>query len=362
MLRAESAEVHELPRRRERRFLKDHSFIAVKKNAVFHVPANRPGEDHFLEIAAFADEIFDGIAVRDPDYILFDDRTVVEDFGDIVAGRPDQFYAALEGLMVGTRADESGKKRVVNVDDALRIALDEIVGENLHVAGEDHKVGFMVFDQRMDLLFSLALVFFRDRDDLIGNFVEVRNGLIVGVVGNNQRDVTGKFAALVTIEQIDQAVIVLRDENDHARAMRGLRQAPIHLKLFGDGREVSREVGEIFIGEINVEVFGIELDAHQEEARFFVGVFVSMQDVAAVAVDKVGDGGDFALAVGAGDEQDGGGFHSRAVAIRLWASRRLNCGCDRIVEEDFSVPQFFQLCVVASRKHPHDPIIASLHD
>ncbi|MCU1304242.1 MAG: hypothetical protein JWQ87_4526 [Candidatus Sulfotelmatobacter sp.] len=61
------------------------------------------------------------------------------------------------------------------------------------------------------------------------------------------------------------------------------------------------EVGEIFVGKINVEVFGIELDAHQEESGFFVRVFIGMQDVAAVAVDEVGDGSDFAFLVGAGD-------------------------------------------------------------
>jgi hypothetical protein len=70
------------------------------------------------------------------------------------------------------------------------------------------------------------------------------------------------------------------------------------------------EVGEITIAEINVEVFGIELDTHEEETGLFVGVFVGVQDVAVVAVDEVGDGGDFALAVRAGDEEDGGILHT----------------------------------------------------
>jgi len=35
-----------------------------------------------------------------------------------------------------------------------------------------------------------------------------------------------------------------------------------------------------------------------------------VKNVAAVAVDEIRDGCDFALAVGAGDEQDGGGFHA----------------------------------------------------
>ena len=97
--------------------------------------------------------------------------------------------------------------------------------------------------------------------------------------------------------------------------MRGLCEAPLHLELLGDGREMFGEVGEVFIGEIffmeiEVEVFGIEFDPHQEESGFFVGVFVGVQYVAAVAVDEVGDGGNFAFLVRAGDEEDGGGVHS----------------------------------------------------
>ena len=34
-----------------------------------------------------------------------------------------------------------------------------------------------------------------------------------------------------------------------------------------------------------------------------------MQDVAAVPVDEVGDGGDFAFGIGTGDEKDGGRLH-----------------------------------------------------
>ena len=88
--------------------------------------------------------------------------------------------------------------------------------------------------------------------------------------------------------------------------MRRLRQPPLHLKGFCNGREVLAEVGKIFLRQIDVEVFGIELDPHQKQAGLFVGVLVGVQDVPVVPVDEVGDGRDFALAVGAGDEQDGG--------------------------------------------------------
>ena len=73
----------------------------------------------------------------------------------------------------------------MNVDDALRIAVHEIVGEDLHVAGEDHEVGIVLLDQRVDLLLGLLLVVFGDRDDGVRNFIEVGYGLIVGVVGDD---------------------------------------------------------------------------------------------------------------------------------------------------------------------------------
>ena len=104
-------------------------------------------------------------------------------------------------------------------------------------------------------------------------------------------------------------MVVFRNQDDHAGTMRGLRETPLHLKFLGDGREMVGEIGEVFVGEVDVEIFGIELDAHQEESGFFVGVFVGVQDVAVVAVDEVGDGGDFAFGVGATDEEDGRVLH-----------------------------------------------------
>lgn len=86
----------------------DHRLVAVKKNAVFDVPADGAGQDDLLQVAAFANEILDGVAMRDADHVLLDDGTVVEDFADIVTGRADQFDAALKGLMVGLGANEGG--------------------------------------------------------------------------------------------------------------------------------------------------------------------------------------------------------------------------------------------------------------
>ena len=74
------------------------------------MPAYRARKDDFFEVAAFADEVFDGVTMGDADDVLLDDRAVVEDFRDVVAGCADQFYATLEGLMVWSRADEGGQE------------------------------------------------------------------------------------------------------------------------------------------------------------------------------------------------------------------------------------------------------------
>src|SRR5712672_3428592 len=102
----------------ERLTLKDHRLIAIKKNAILDMPANCAGEYDFLEVAALADEILDGIAMRNADDILFNDGTIVQNFGDVMAGCPDQLHPALERLMVRPSADERGQKRMVNIDDA----------------------------------------------------------------------------------------------------------------------------------------------------------------------------------------------------------------------------------------------------
>src|ERR1700693_5152115 len=49
------------------------------------------------------------------------------------------------------------------------------------------------------------------RASTMRNVIKVGNCLIVGMIGEDLRDQTGKFAALMTIKQIDQAVVVVRN-------------------------------------------------------------------------------------------------------------------------------------------------------
>ena len=86
--------------------LENHCLVAVDQDAVFYMQADGAREHDLFQIAALADQVIDGVAMGDADYILLDDGAVVENFSDVMAGCTDQLYATLEGLMIWARANE----------------------------------------------------------------------------------------------------------------------------------------------------------------------------------------------------------------------------------------------------------------
>ena len=110
-----------------------------------------------------------------------------------------------------------------------------------------------------------------------------------------------ELAALVTVKQVHQAVVVFRNQDRHARAVIRLRKPPLHFEAGCDRRE---RTGEIV--ERNIELGGIELNPHQEYAGVHVAVLVRVQDIPAVLVNESSNAGDYAFLVGATEQQDGG--------------------------------------------------------
>src|SRR5450755_3308659 len=144
--------------------LKDHGFIPIKQDAVFHAPADGPRQDDLFDVAALLDEVVDGVAVVDADDILVDDGAIVEYLSNVMSRGSDQLDAALKRLVVGLGTDERGQKRMVNVDEILGAeGGDELVREHLHVASQHDETALVFADERDLLLFRLPLVFFRDR-------------------------------------------------------------------------------------------------------------------------------------------------------------------------------------------------------
>src|SRR5712671_858477 len=104
-------------------------------------------------------------------------------------------------------------------------------------------------------------------------------------------------------------MVVLGDKDCQARPVSRVRQTPVHLKFFGNGRKALAK-----FREAEIKLHWIEFDASQEEIRFFISMLVGEQDVAVVAKDEISNAGNHAFAVGTGDEKYGGVMHRSPVS------------------------------------------------
>src|SRR5208283_4110402 len=120
------------------------------------------------------------------------------------------------------------------------------------------------------------------------------------MVGNNQRNLAVEFAALLTVEQILQAMVTLRDEDSDARTVRRSRQPLVHLEVASDGRKV---LGEF---EVKSKLCRIELHPRKKKVGLLVALLVIEQDVAVVAKDEIGNRGNHPFAVATRHRNDGG--------------------------------------------------------
>jgi len=88
-------------------------------------------------------------------------------------GGANEFHASLVGLVMRLGADERGQKRMMDVDDLLRVVPDEFRGKHLHVARQHDQVNVVFAQQREFLLLGFRFAFFCDRDEGVRNVVEI---------------------------------------------------------------------------------------------------------------------------------------------------------------------------------------------
>jgi hypothetical protein len=75
--------------------------------------------------------------------------------------------------------------------------------------------------------------------------MKVGNCLIVGMIGWDLRDQTGEFAALMTIKQIDQAVVVVRNGAPTEPGATSCRTHPPQAKnVYGSQRNRCRNLSD----------------------------------------------------------------------------------------------------------------------
>src|SRR5437588_4534669 len=111
--------------------------------------------------------------------ILLDDGSIVEDLRYIVACSANQLYSAFKSLVIWLRPHECRQKRMVNIDDPLRISMHKLCRENLHVAREDAEVHRLPLQLSQNLPFRRLLLFLLNRHQIKRYAIELRNGLAI---------------------------------------------------------------------------------------------------------------------------------------------------------------------------------------
>jgi diguanylate cyclase (GGDEF)-like protein len=189
--------------------------LLVDEHQVVEVRTDCAREHDALDVAADALKFGCVSAMVDAKHVLFDDRSVVEHFGDVVRGGADQLDAAFARPFVWPSARERRKERVVDVDDRDAESIDQVARQDLHVAREDDQV-----DRSGKLceeaLFSVgpAALLDGDMDERDAERFDV--GAEIFVVGDDACDLHRQLSATPPPQQVEEAVVVFADHQRDA--------------------------------------------------------------------------------------------------------------------------------------------------
>ena len=174
------------------------------------------------------------------DDVLLDDRPVVEFLGHVMAGRADEFHAALGCLMVRPRADEGRQEAVVDVDYPVPVARAEPRGKNLHVARQHDGVGRGLLDESRGAVEPGLLRFGtgRDRHVMVGDAIPLDQIAKCLMVGDDAGNVDRQVPDFTAVQKVGQAVVEFADQHDDARHAGGIDQPPLHLQFLRNPTEV----------------------------------------------------------------------------------------------------------------------------
>ncbi len=113
----------------------------------------------------------------------------------------------------------------------------------------------------------------------------------VGVVADDEREVGDELAGAVPGQQVEQAVLLLADQQRDPGEPLGEAQLHLHREGLAD---LAEGVQDAVVGE--VEAVELELDPLEEQPLVVVGVLVDLDDVGAVAGQELRHGRDDARA------------------------------------------------------------------
>ncbi|MCY1437899.1 hypothetical protein D9M71_540790 [compost metagenome] len=165
----------------------------------------------------------------------------------------------------------------MNVDDLVRVFAAQLGRQDLHVTGQHHHFGVVLFDQARYLGESRLLVLRIDRDVVVRNAVPLHHAAQVIMVGNHAGDFAVQFIAVPAMQQVGQAVRLAAGHQHDTLLLFGIGDTPVHRELFGDR-------GKGFAQRFDTKWQGVGTDfvTHEEPATEIVRVMARFSDPAVV--------------------------------------------------------------------------------
>jgi hypothetical protein len=203
------------------------------------------------------------------------------------------------GLDIGPGALEAREEGVVDVDGAAFELLAEVVGEDLHIAGEDDKVDVELIDKLKQPRLRGGLGLRRHGDVVEGDAVGLRQGLEVTVIGHNRRDLDVEGSGAAPEKQIVEAVTELGHHDQGAGGGQCVAHLPGDPILLGYGGET---VTQCF--QLRARIRHLEVHPHEKAVLEPVVELLALQDVAGVPHEVAGHRVDQSGSVRTGESED----------------------------------------------------------
>lgn len=197
----------------------DNSLIVISKNLTFDVLLHGTRKDYLLKVLSLEDKRLRCVLVSDAYYILLNDWTSIELCCDIVACGSDDLHTTLVCLMIWLGTYERRKERVMDIDDVVRIVLNHLVANDLHVASKDDECHLLLakkFHLRC-LYLSLVGMILLDAPYIVWDIELLADIAKVLMVADNARYVNIELACLIACKEVVKAMGHLAHEECHAR-------------------------------------------------------------------------------------------------------------------------------------------------
>ncbi len=286
MIEHERAPVKSAPR-----LLQNKRPTLVDEDRMLEVEVEGVNQRAAFDVLADLHELADRGAIAYLDYLLGDDRALVEILVGKVGGGADEFDPFVPRLVVGLGAFKRREESVVDVDHPVLPLAGKLRAENLHKAGHHDEID-LVFGQDSSnstfrTLFPLLVI-----DVVEGNAELAGNRLVDEVVGNHDRDIAVELVVLVFEQELPEAVICLADEDGDALPPVHREQVPVHAESFGDRRKGGAEGGLVKLRRDLKSAFE---DKHVHIRGSVLG---EIEDVGPALCQHGGNGGDNPRLVG----------------------------------------------------------------